>query len=446
MNSLSRRDLMRYSGLGLLGASGSGWFARLAAGASAELAAQQRHCVLLWMNGGPSQIDTFDMKPGHANGGEFSEIATTAPGLRICEHLPKLAAHGERLAVLRGLSTREGDHSRATYLMRTGQVPGGALRYPALGCSLAKALRGDDSDLPNYVSISPYQAFNQAAFGPGFLGPRYSPVTVGAVDRFDPDAAASQTDQYAQLGVDNLHLAAGVNPNQAQARTALWGEMQQRFLRERDSQAARAHDTIYRRALRMMNSDAVRAFDLSQESDETRQRYGTGRFGQGCLMARRLIERGVPFVEVALGGFDAGGVGWDTHLNNFNSVKSLCGRLDAGWASLMTDLAERGLLERTTILWMGEFGRTPQINGQAGRDHFPNAWSCVLAGGGIAGGGAYGATTEDGMEVADGKTTVGEVLATYCKAAGVSPDRENYTETNRPVKLAEGAPIKAVLA
>lgn len=446
MNSLSRRDLLRYSGLSLLGASGSGWFARLARGAAAQATANQRHCILLWMNGGPSQLDTFDMKPDHANGGEFAEIATSAPGLRICEHLPQLAAHGDQLAVLRGLSTREGDHSRATYLMRTGQTPGGSLRFPAMGCGLAKALGEDASDLPNYVSISPYQAFNQAAYGPGFLGPKYAPVTVGAVDRFDPNATAADAAQYASLGVDNLSLASGVSAQQAEARFALWGEMQQRFLSERDSAAARAHDTVYHRALRMMNSDAVAAFDLEQEPEEVRQRYGTGRFGQGCLMARRLIERGVPFVEVSLGGFEGGGVGWDTHQDNFNAVKGLCGRLDAGWASLMKDLAERGLLERTTILWMGEFGRTPQINTQTGRDHFPNAWSCVLAGGGISGGGAYGATTDDGMEVADGKVGVGDVLATLCEAVGVPAETENYTETGRPVRLAEGTPIEAVLA
>jgi hypothetical protein len=191
-----------------------------------------------------------------------------------------------------------------------------------------------------------------------------------------------------------------------------------------------------------MNSKEAAAFDLSEEANEVREAYGRGPFGQGCLIARRLIERGVPFVEVTLGG---GGLGWDTHQNNFPGVKSLSEQLDAGWGTMMTELKDRDLLRDTTFLWMGEFGRTPAINPNAGRDHFPDAWTCVFAGGGIQGGQAYGKTSADGTEVEEGKVGVGDVLATLCKAVGVDPDTENISQLGRPIKIAEGAPISDIL-
>jgi len=173
-----------------------------------------------------------------------------------------------------------------------------------------------------------------------------------------------------------------------------------------------------------------------------RSKYGPGQFGQGCLLARRLVERGVPFVEVALG--DSGA--WDTHQDNFTQVRTLSEQLDAGWATLMTELQERGLLDSTTILWMGEFGRTPTINANAGRDHFPAAWSCVFGGGGIQGGQAYGRTSADGTVVEENKVDIGDILATLCAALGVAPDEENITPAARPVKIAEGSPIRDILA
>jgi uncharacterized protein (DUF1501 family) len=195
-----------------------------------------------------------------------------------------------------------------------------------------------------------------------------------------------------------------------------------------------------------MNHDVARAFDLSAERAEVREAYGKGRFGQGCLLARRLLERGVPFVEVTLGAATDNLIGWDTHQNNFATVRSLCGELDQGWAQLMTELSERGLLDTVTIIWMGEFGRTPVINAQAGRDHFPAAWSCVLAGGGIRGGQAYGRTSGDGLTVEDGKVDVGDVLATLCTAVGLDPTESNISEVGRPIKLAEGRVIKEIIS
>jgi hypothetical protein len=195
-----------------------------------------------------------------------------------------------------------------------------------------------------------------------------------------------------------------------------------------------------------MDSNIASAFDLSQEPDAIREAYGKGRFGQGCLMARRLIERGVPFVEVSLGFSENGSFGWDTHQGNFPAVKALSGELDAGWSMLMSELQDRGLLEMTTILWMGEFGRTPKINDNAGRDHFPAAWTCVFAGGGIQGGQAYGQTSSDGTEVASQRVDVGDVLATLCTALGVDPGHENISDLGRPIKIAEGRPIREILA
>jgi hypothetical protein len=435
----SRRQLLAATGIGLLGASASGWFPLFAEQAAS--AGRRRHCILLWMAGGPTQTDTFDMKPGHVNGGEFKEIETRAAGLRICEHLPKLAAMGDQLAILRGLSTKEGDHGRGTFVMRTGHQPTGPIHYPTFGSALSKELGSSDAQLPNYVSIAPYQLFEPRAFGPGFLGPQYAPLTVGA----GAAGAGAQGEDYAQLGVDDLRLPGNVSQAQAEGRLGLWRTLQGSFLARHRAASPLAHDTVYQRAIRMMGSDTTKAFDLSGEPNEVRDAYGRGRFGQGCLMARRLIERGVPFVEVTLGSFENNNLGWDTHANNFATVKSLCGELDAGWGTLMKELQERGLLESTTILWLGEFGRTPRINPNGGRDHFPAAWTAVLAGGGIKGGQAYGRTGDDGMEVTDGKISVGDLLATLCQAVGVRPDQSNISEIGRPIKLAEGTPIAEVL-
>jgi hypothetical protein len=437
--ALSRRQLLAAAGIGLLGASASGWFPLLAEQAASQ-PGRRRRCILLWMAGGPTQTDTFDMKPGHVNGGEFKEVETAAPGLRFCEHLPKLATMADQLAVLRGLSTKEGDHGRGTFVMRTGYQPSGPIHYPTLGSALSKELGSADAELPNYVSIAPYQIFEPRAFGPGFLGPQHAPLTVGA-----GDAAAAAQGDYAQLGVDDLRMPGGVTQTQADARLGLWRTLQGSFLARHRTASPLAHDTVYQRAIRMMRSETAKAFDLSDEPAAVRDAYGRGRFGQGCLMARRLIERGVPFVEVTLGSFADNNLGWDTHANNFATVKNLCGELDAGWGTLMSELADRGLLESTTILWLGEFGRTPRINANAGRDHFPAAWTAVLAGGGIKGGQAFGRTSDDGMTVEEGKISVGDLLATLCQAVGVDPERQNISEVGRPIKLADGVPIQQVL-
>ena len=436
-----RRDMLRNLGLGLLGTTCAGWLPALAAEVAQD-PRRRRHCILLWMSGGPSQTDTFDMKPGHANGGEFKELPTVVPGLRFSEHLPKLAKHADQLAIVRSLSTKEGDHARGTHLVRTGHSPIGGVAYPSIACALAKELTSDSSLLPNYVTVAPPRDINPAAFEPGFLGPGYAPAIVASSATTSPAQRTMSASNLANLKLDDLELPSGVDAAQATRRMELWNTLEKKFLEHRNESSFDAHNALYRKAAELMRPEVRAAFDLADEPDKIRRRYGTGIFGQGCLLARRLVERGVPFVEVALGD----GLGWDTHQDNFRRVKQLSAELDAGWATLMSELQDRGLLESTTILWISEFGRTPVINPNAGRDHFPAAWSCAFAGGGIRGGQAYGRTSADGMTVEENEVAIGDVLATLCSALGVPPDRENITPSKRPIKIAEGNPIRDILA
>ena len=434
---MDRRQWLRVAGLGIGGMSMSGWLPALIAREMGT--SPRRHCILLWMGGGPSQTDTFDMKPGHENGGTFKEIATNVPGVRFSEHLPRLATTADKLTIVRSLSTKEGDHARATHMMRTGHAAGGAIRHPALGAALAKELSEPADKLPNYVSVVPQRVGNSDAYGAGYLGPRYGPLVVDATQ------STPSGKGRVELKIESIRPPAGVNATRIERRLQLWRQLQDRFLKEHPSASPLAHQVVYQNAVRLMRSDAAKAFDLSEEPDRVREKFGRGRFGQGCLMARRLIERGVSVVEVSLSRSKIGGLGWDTHVDNFTTVASLCAELDAGWASLMEDLQSRGLLESTTILWLGEFGRTPRINRNAGRDHFPAAWSCVFAGGGIAGGQVFGKTSPDGMHVEEAKVGVGDILATLCTAIGVAPGRKNISNTNRPISIVDGKPIGKLL-
>ena len=413
--------MLRASAAGLT----SGWVPGLAR-AAADHPDRKRACIVLWMAGGPSQTDTFDPKPGHPNGGPFKAIETAAPGVRIGEHLPGVAAQMKHLAVIRSMATREGDHGRATLHLRTGNLPMGAIDFPVFGSLVAKERADRDADLPGYVSVAP-RGLGGAALSAGFLGPRYAPLVVdGAGD---------------DLRVENLGLPSGVAQARADGRRALLADLEADFLAARPGPATAGHVSAYDRAARLMRESAAKAFDLSAEDDKLRDRYGRNRFGQGCLLARRLVERGVPFVEVGLGG-------WDTHDNNFAQVKSLCQTLDPAWATLMADLKDRGLLDTTTVVWMGEFGRTPGVNPRDGRDHFPVAWSVVLGGGGVKGGQAVGSTGKDGMAVEDRPVGVPDLLATVCLAVGIDPMKQNMSNVNRPIRIADPAakPVRDVLA
>ena len=443
---LSRREWLKLTAAGVVGYSMSGWLGALADEA-AKNPERKRACILLWMNGGPSQMDTFDLKPGHDNGGPFKEIQTSAPGLKISEHLPKLAKFGDQLAVIRSMSTKEGDHSRGTFLMHTGYLPQGPIQYPPLGALVSKELGTDDNPLPNFVSIAPYRQFSPASYGPGFLGPRYAPLIVG--DQLPAAPQPNQPNAYEQaLKVQDLDRPGSVSKEHADARIDLLREMEKDFVARHPGVSPQSHQTAYERAVKLMRGEAARAFNLDEEKDAVRDAYGRTLFGQGCLLARRLVERGVPFVEVTLGSLGGGSFGWDTHQNNFDNVQRLCGELDPAWATLMADLKDRGLLDSTLLVWMGEFGRTPKINPQRGRDHFPNAWSTVLAGGGIKGGQAVGKTSADGMAVEERPTSTQDLLATVCLALGISLEKMNQSNVGRPIRIVDKAanPIQEIVA
>jgi hypothetical protein len=282
--------------------------------------------------------------------------------------------------------------------------------------------------LPNYVSILPRGLFNPGIPAAGFLGPDHAPLLVDA-------------ESQGQLQVENLSLPKDVSREQMSERLELLRSVEKRFLSERQGIAAEGHRTAYDRAARLKTAEAAQAFRLDDEPETLRSEYGSGRFGQGCLLARRLIERGVPFVEVTLGG-------WDTHDNNFESVRTLCSPLDRAWPALLGDLKTRGLLESTLVVWMGEFGRTPVINPRQGRDHYPKAWSVVLGGGGIQGGSVIGKTSADGLSVEDRPVSTPDLWATICLALGLDPRKQNMSNVARPIRLVDPAakPLKDILA
>ena len=443
---LSRREWLRLSSAGVLGCSVSGWLQTLAADIAAH-PQRRRACILLWMDGGPSQTDTFDLKPGHVNGGPFKEVATPVAGIRISEHLPKVAGHMKHMAIVRSMTTGEGDHGRAAFYLRTGYKPAGEIRYPPLGALLAKELGQEGVVLPSYVSIAPNRAVNPSAYGSGFLGPRQAPLVVGGTG--NPGGQRPGPFDYERaLQVQDLQPPHGVLPAHVDARIELLDDMERDFVKQHPGLAAVSHQSAYGRANQLMRTAAAKAFNLEEEKDALRDAYGRNLFGQGCLLARRLVEQGVPFVEVTLGGLNGGAFGWDTHVQNFDAVRGLSGVLDAAWGTLMHDLQQRGLLDSTLIVWMGEFGRTPQINQQQGRDHFPNAWSTVLAGGGIKGGQVVGDTGANGMSIRERPVKVPDFLATVCRALGVDPTKQNQSNVGRPIRIVDKAaqPVEEVLA
>jgi hypothetical protein len=417
---LSRRDALKLAAAGVIGVSCSGWLPVLASQAVSQKK-KHKSCILLWMDGGPSHKDTFDLKPGTTNGGPFKEIATSVPGIQISEHFPRLARKMQDMALLRSMSTGEGAHARAKYNLHTGYREGqGGVVYPSLGSLVAKEIGRPDVPLPSFISIG------GRSYGAGFLGPKYHPLGV----------------QDARRGVENLKPL--VEGKAFDGRVGLLEEMEKAFHREYQADASVAHLTTYQRAVALMKSKEAKAFDLTKESAEVRKAYGENRFGEGCLLARRLIESGVSFVEVALGG-------WDTHQNNFDRVKALSQQVDPAMSSLMADLKERGLLDSTLIVWMGDFGRTPKINSRGpkpGRDHYPRAWSAVLAGGGIKGGQVIGKTDKEGAFVTERPISTIDFLATVCTVLGIDHTRQNTTASNRPIRIVDkgNKPIKELLA
>jgi uncharacterized protein (DUF1501 family) len=408
-NSLNRRDFFRLSAAGAAFTSMSGWMQVLAARAAAG-GMKHKSCILLWMDGGPTHKDTFDLKPGTANGGEFKPIATNVSGIQISEHFPRLAQLMNHGAILRGMTTGEGAHGRAKYYMHTGYREGqGGLVYPSIGSIVSAELGKADFPMPNFVAIG------NRSYGAGFLGAKHQPLNVT-----DP-----------ARGVENLKAA--VSEAQFGNRIGLLEEMDAAFSREYKAGAGSDHLTTYQRAVRLMQSKEGKAFDLSLEPAASKAAYGTSKFAEGCLMARRLVEVGVPFVEVTLGG-------WDTHQDNFDRVKNLSAQVDPAMSQLIKDLKERGLLDTTLIIWMGEFGRTPNINSRGtkpGRDHYPRAWSTVLMGGGIKGGQVIGKTDKEGATVVERPISGLDFMATVCKVLGIDHNKQNQTNIGRPVRIVD---------
>jgi hypothetical protein len=403
----------------------SGWMEALAADAAAH-PQRKRSCILLWMSGGPSQLDTFDLKPGHANGGPFKPIATSVPGIQISEHFAKIAKYAEHLCIIRSMNSKEGDHGRATFLMRTGYLPQGPIQYPSIGALVSKELGDEQSELPNFVSVAPFRILNQGAFGSGFLGPRHAPLVVG--ERGPAPGQQGQNNADRALRVEDLASPKEVGKDQVDSRLDLLRQVQSDFLVGHPDLPALSHQNAYDRAVRLMRTSAAKAFDLDEEKPAVRDAYGRSLFGQGCLLARRLVERQVPFVEVTLNG-------WDTHGGNAATVKNLSLTVDAAWAALMKDLKERGLLDTTLIVWMGEFGRTPKFPRPDGRDHWPNSFSAVLAGGGIKGGQVIGDTGPDGAAIKERPVSVPEFLATVCQALGIDHQKQNLSNVGRPIRI-----------
>lgn len=418
------------------GVSLNGWLSQMAAVAAATEGRRPKSCILLWMAGGPSHIDTFDPKPEASAEvrGEFQAIETSVPGIRISEHFPRFSKLMQHAAILRGMSTLESDHKLATYHLHTGyQNRAGAVAFPSLGAIVARELGKQDVALPNFITIG---RGPQEALTAGFLGPEQQPLNVS-----DP-----------VRGLD--FIAPAVEPQSFSRQIELLRGFDEEFHARYQSPAAETHAMAMDRAVRLMNSEQKQAFDLSREPDEIREKYGPppqeiprgsgtvkmggggerpGRFGQGCLMARRLVEAGVPFVEVVMGD----GVGWDTHRDNFPRVRTLSQECDAAMAALITDLESRGLLDSTLVVWMGEFGRTPQCTG-GGRNHWSRAWSSVLIGGGIRGGQVVGHTDRDGASVVDRPISVPDFLATICTILGIDYQRKNRPRgVDRPIPIVD---------
>jgi hypothetical protein len=409
--NITRRELLS---LAAMGGTLSGWLGRLAVHAAEQPKAKS--CILLWMSGGPSHLDTFDLKPEASDRvrGEFRPINTSVPGIQISEHFPKFARLMQHAALLRSLSTVESDHQLASYHVHTGyQKRAGGIAFPSLGSLVSRELGQRDFPLPNFVCIG---AGPRHATRSGFLGPDHQPLDVAQPDR----------------GTDFLE------PLNSRAEFQRQYELLRRFdstfQQAYRSESARAHSSALERAVRLMTSEQKRAFDLSQESDAQRDRYGRGSFGQGCLMARRLVEAGVRFVEVMMGD----GVGWDTHRDNFPRTRALSAEADVGMSALIEALKERGRLESTLVIWMGEFGRSPQITSGGGRNHWARAWSSVLAGGGIHGGQVIGRTDRDAAEVVDRPIGVTDFLATVCTILGIDYTRQNRAPgVERPIPIVD---------
>ena len=418
-HGISRRQFLAGTAVGAAGMLG---FKHMLTPANAdEIRRQDKRVLVIFLAGGVSQLETWDPKPGTNTGGPFQAIQTTISGTHISELLPYTANQAHRLAIVRGVNTAQDDHGEGAYIMQTGRRRNPAERYPHLGSVVAKLLGNEDSPLPGYIHVAPRGESGFNRNDAAFLGPRYASVTLG-----DGQPPA------------NLLRPATLTELADQERNDLRDRLNNRFAQSRRSADTEAYTNSYAQATQVMQRRNL--FDLNQESLQMRDRYGSHDFGRHCLLARRLLESGVSFVKVTHSNYD-------THHENFDFHIEQLGEFDKTFATLLDDLDQRGLLEKTLVVVMSEFGRTPTINRNFGRDHWSRAWSVAMAGCGIRGGACIGRTNDNGTAVTQREVNGGHLFHTYFRAVGLNPTRNHHHE-GRPIAMADpaAAPITEVLA
>ena len=403
---MSRRHFMRHlAGASAMTLPAMSLTRTLQANAT-DLKKRRKAAVLLWMGGGPSTIDMWDLKPGAATGGPFQPISTTG-AVQISEHLPMMAQQMHNLSIVRSMSTREADHGRGRYYMHTGYAPNPNIEHPSYGSVVSHELIDQRPEL----EIPPFVAVGGGSVGPGFLGMSWAPFVVNS-------------------NGDVKNLKMGLDQDRMLRRMQTLSLVEKGFIKQKRGAAATDHARVLDKTLSLMASEQMTAFKVRQEPQSIQERYGNNNFGRGCLMARRLVEAGVPFVEVDLGG-------WDNHRDIFTTLQdNKLPTLDRAMSALMEDLEQRELLDDTAVIWMGEFSRTPRINGNAGRDHWARAWSVVMGGAGMKGGIAIGETNSEGTRVETEPYSSQDVMATVCKSLGISLETTFTSKNGRPMKIA----------
>ncbi len=374
--------------------------------------------ITLWLAGGPSQLETWDPHPGTKIGGPTKAIKTTLPGLQIAEHYPLVAEQMQHMSVIRSLVSKEGDHERATAFVKTGYRPDPTTKYPALGAIIAHERPVESLEIPQYVSLGGGEWPGRG----GYFGDQYDAFRI-----FNP-------------GNSIQNMRASVNEKRQKKRLDSLAVVSQAFRQGRQLQVKRSlHENTVERALKMMSSKQLSAFEIDEEPESTKLRYGDSRFGRGCLVARRLVEVGVRSIEVTLNGFDS-------HADNFEAHTNRSKDLDPAFAALIQDLIERDLFDSTVVLCIGEFGRTPQINPLDGRDHWPTGFPAVIGGGGIRAGRIIGKTDPTGEKTdPENPLTVPDLYATILHQLNIDPQKELITPIGRPLALCDGTPIKELI-
>lgn len=416
---VNRRGFLRQmaTGAAVGGAITLGWRDLLIAGAS-ELRRRGKSMILLWMDGGPSQYDTFNTKIGSKYQGPAKAISTNVPGVEFADFWPQTAQVMDKIALIRSMLSNEAEHDRAIALVRTGYPPSAAIRYPTFGSVVARDRENPDYDLPSFVRIGKPRIATRDVDA-GILGVKYSSFNIERAGKLPPNVLPE------------------VSPDVLNRRLQLASQFDREFARAGGSASVQEKQDVYDRTSRFVLSPRLGAFQLDDEPDPLRDAYGRTNFGQGCLLARRLVEQGVSFVEVISTG-DRNDAGWDTHNKGFRDTPNLCAEVDPAYSTLLRDLELRGMLEDTLVVWMGEFGRTPKIKSDGGRDHYSKGWITALSGAGINGGQVIGATDKDGVDVSERPVSVQDLFVSFCRVLGLNPREEYVTSDARPIKLVEG--------